>query len=175
MTIMRVEAIHDLAKSTLLNFGASDSHASAVADTITMAERDGCVSHGLYRLPGYVAALKSGKVNGDPSPTVKQLAPAVIQVDGHNCFAPLAIEMGRPALIKAAKTCGIAAMPMVRVHHFAALWPDLEAICEAGLAAFACVSYTPMVIPAGGKKALYGTNPIAFGWPRPGRPPAHDF
>ncbi len=168
---MSVNAIHDLAKSTLMKFGADDINAAAVADTITMAERDGCLSHGLFRLPGYVATLKSGKVNGKARPTVSELAPAVVKVDGHNCFAPHALQAGRPAIIKAAKTCGIAVMPMVGVHHFAALWPDLEEICEAGLAAFSCVNYKPSVIPAGGKKALYGTNPIAFGWPRPGKSP----
>ena len=169
--IMSVEAIHALAKDTLMKFGADAENAAPVADTITMAERDGCVSHGLFRLPGYVATLKSGKVNGKARPSVKSLAPAVVQVDGHNCFAPHALQAGRPALIEAAKTCGIAVMPMVGVHHFAALWPDLEEICQADLAAFACVNYKPSVIPAGGKKALYGTNPIAFGWPRPGRSP----
>ncbi len=25
--------------------------------------------------------------------------------------------------------------------------------------------------PAGGSRPLFGTNPIAFGWPRPNRPP----
>jgi len=169
--IMSVEAIHDLAKKTLMRFGADDYNAAAVANTITMAERDGCLSHGLFRLPGYVATLKSGKVNGEAKPTVKSLAPAVVQVDGHNCFAPHALQAGRAALIEATKTCGIAVMPMIRVHHFAALWPDLEEICDNGLAAFSCVNYKPSVIPAGGKKALYGTNPIAFGWPRPGKSP----
>ncbi len=168
---MSVAEIHDLAKSTLMKFGADGANASAVADTITMAERDGCLSHGLFRLPGYVATLKSGKVNGEAKPSVKSLAPAVVQVDGHNCFAPHALQAGRAALIDAAKTCGIAVMPMIRVHHFAALWPDLEEICDNGLAAFSCVNYKPSVIPAGGKKALYGTNPIAFGWPRPGKSP----
>lgn len=169
--IMSVDAIHELAKSTLMKFGADDVNADAVADTVTMAERDGCLSHGLFRLPGYVATLKSGKVDGKARPTVKSLAPAVVRVNGHNCFAPHALKAGRPELIKAAKTCGIAVMPMVGVHHFAALWPDLEEICQADLAAFACVNYKPSVIPAGGKKALYGTNPIAFGWPRPGKSP----
>ncbi len=169
--LMSVAEIHDLAKSTLSKFGADDANAGAVADTITMAERDGCLSHGLFRLPGYVATLKSGKVDGNAKPTVKSLAPAVVQVDGHNCFAPHALQAGRVALIEAAKTCGIAVMPMIRVHHFAALWPDLEEICDNGLAAFSCVNYKPSVIPAGGKKALYGTNPIAFGWPRPGKSP----
>ncbi len=169
--IMSIDSIHELAKTTLMKFGADAENAGAVADTITMAERDGCVSHGLFRLAGYVATLKSGKVDGKARPKINTLAPAVVQVDGKNCFAPHALKAGRPALIEATKTCGIAVMPMIRVHHFAALWPDLEGICDEGLAAFACVNYKPSVIPAGGKKALYGTNPIAFGWPRPGKKP----
>lgn len=168
---MSVSSIHELTKSTLMQFGADAENAGAVADTVSMAERDGCLSHGLFRLPGYVATLKSGKVNGKARPTVKNLAPAVVQVNGHNCFAPHAVKAGRAALIEAANTCGVAIMPMIGVHHFAALWPDLEEICESGLAAFACVSYKPSVIPAGGRKPLYGTNPIAFGWPRPGKSP----
>ena len=68
--IMSVEAIHSLATKTLTSFGADELNAGAVADIITMAERDGCVSHGLFRLPGYVATLKSGKVNGEARPTV---------------------------------------------------------------------------------------------------------
>ena len=53
----------------------------------------------------------------------------------------------------------------------AALWPETEAIAEAGLVGFACTSYKPMVAPAGAKKALFGTNPISFAWPRPGNSP----
>ncbi len=168
---MTVSEVHALAKDTLMKFGADDENASAVADVITMAEQDGCHSHGLMRLAGYAATLKSGKVNGKARPTVTQLAPAVVQVNGHNCFAPMALKEGREHLIKAAKTCGVAIMPLIGIHHFAALWTEVEPVAEAGLAAFACTSYKPAVIPAGGTKALYGTNPIAFGWPRSGRPP----
>mgnify|MGYP003322008204 CR=1 FL=1 len=53
----------------------------------------------------------------------------------------------------------------------AALWPETEAIAEAGLVGIACTSYKPMVAPAGAKKALFGTNPISFAWPRPGKTP----
>ena len=77
---MSVSSIHELTKSTLMQFGADAENAGAVADTVSMAERDGCLSHGLFRLPGYVATLKSGKVNGKARPTVKNLAPAVVQV-----------------------------------------------------------------------------------------------
>lgn len=168
---LSVNEVYELAKSTLMKFGCDDENANAVADTIARAEADGCHSHGLMRLAGYVATLKSGKVDGKTRPTVKKLAPAIVQVNGHNGFAPYALQEGRPHLIEAAKTCGIAAMPLIGVHHFSALWAEVEPVAEAGLLAFACTSYKPAVIPAGGSKALYGTNPIAFGYPRKGKSP----
>jgi delta1-piperideine-2-carboxylate reductase len=39
------------------------------------------------------------------------------------------------------------------------------------MVAFAFTPSFPYVAPAGGTKPLYGTNPVSFGWPRPGHPP----
>ena len=55
--------IYNLAKKTLLTNGCDDENASILSDTIMRAERDGSHSHGLFRLPSYIAALKSKKVN----------------------------------------------------------------------------------------------------------------
>jgi len=141
-----------------------------VATTVTHAERDGAVSHGLFRVPGYVAALRSGKVNGAASPTVERLSAAAVRVDGGGGFAPTALQVGVPALASAAAETGVAALAVVRAHHFAALWHEVEALAERGLAALACTAYMPAVAPAGARAALFGTNPIAFAWPRPGHP-----
>jgi len=51
------------------------------------------------------------------------------------------------------------------------MWPETEAVAEEGLVAFACTSYKPSVAPAGAAKPLFGTNPISFAWPRPGKTP----
>jgi len=51
------------------------------------------------------------------------------------------------------------------------MWPETEMIAEQGLVAFACTSYKPAVAPAGATKPLFGTNPISFAWPRPGKTP----
>jgi delta1-piperideine-2-carboxylate reductase len=139
--------------------------------TVVTAERDGSLSHGLFRVPGYVASLRSGKVNGHANPQVGHKTPVIVSVHGDNGYAPLAIERGVPALAAAAKTFGVAVMATTHTHHFAALWPETEAIAEQGLIGIACVCYTPMVAPAGGNKPLFGTNPISFAWPRPGRQP----
>ena len=74
-------------------------------------------------------------------------------------------------LAEAAKDVGVAVMSTTHTYHFAALWPETEALAEKGLIGLACVSYIPFVAPAGGNQPLFGTNPIAFAWPRPGRSP----
>lgn len=172
MTVtLKLDEVHALTTSTLGALGASADNAEAIADTITAAERDECKSHGLFRLPGYSVALRNGRIDGRSEPVVTELAPAVVQVDAKGGFAPLALKRGRPALMEKARANGIAALPVVNSHHFAAVWFEVEAIAEAGLVAFAFVNSRSFVAPAGGTKPLFGTNPMAFGWPRRDGPP----
>ena len=166
-----LEEVERLAFDCLSSNGCDEANASAVAATILAAERDGCASHGLFRLPGYVAALRSGKVKGDAAPSIEKAAPGMIRVDANGGFAPLALAAGRDALVEAARTQGVAVMGLVRTHHFAALWIEVEALVQEKLCALACTAYLPAMPPAGGATPLFGTNPMAFGWPRGDAPP----
>jgi len=168
---LSLDEVHALAAGCLAANGCDAENARAVADTITAAERDICLSHGLFRLPGYVASLRSGKVNGEAKPVVEDLAPGVVRVDGKGGFAPLALEAGRAPLSAKARSQGVAALALNDIHHFAALWPEVEALAEQGLCAFAFTAAFPYVVAAGGRTPIYGTNPMAFAWPRPGRAP----
>ena len=168
---LKLDEIFDLAKKTLLANGCDDETASVLADLIMKAERDGSLSHGLFRLPAYVSGLKSGKINGKARPEVKKISSSVIKVLGNNCLAPMIHNKGLPELIKTAKENGVAVLAINNSHHMAAMWPETEAVAEEGLVAFACTSYKPAVAPAGAIKPLFGTNPISFAWPRPGKTP----
>ena len=168
---LTLDEIFDLAKKTLLANGCDDETASILADLIMKAERDGSLSHGLFRLPAYVSGLKSGKINGKARPEIKKISPSAIKVLGNNCLAPMVLNKGIPELVKAAKENGVAVLAITNSHHMAAMWPETEAIAEQGLVAFACTSYKPAVAPAGAIKPLYGTNPISFAWPRKGKTP----
>ena len=168
---LSLDQVRELALTTLKRNGCNDENATAIAETITTAERDGSASHGLFRLPGYVASLKSGKANGTAVPKVTRPRPSVVHVDNDDGFAPLGIIAGRDQLIEAARSQGIAFMALVKSHHFAALWHEVEPLCDAGLCALACTAHTAAVAPAGGDKKLFATNPIAFGWPRKNAPP----
>jgi delta1-piperideine-2-carboxylate reductase len=168
---LTLDEIFNLAKKTLLANGCDDETASILADLIMKAERDGSLSHGLFRLPAYVSGLKSEKINGKARPEIKKISPSVIKVLGNNCLAPMVLYKSIPELIKSAKENGIAVLAINDSHHMAAMWPETEAIAQQGLVAFACTSYKPAVAPAGAKKPLYGTNPISFAWPRKGKTP----
>ncbi|MFK7965771.1 MAG: Ldh family oxidoreductase [Burkholderiaceae bacterium] len=168
---LSLDEIHQLAFDCLSHAGADEHNAGAVATTLAGAERDGSASHGLFRLPGYVAALKSGKVNGKADPTPEAVTPVLFRCAGQNGFAPLAHQRCVEDVSDAARKFGIAVLALSESHHFAALWPETEAYAERGMAALTGVSYMPAVAPAGGAKPLFGTNPISFAWPRPGQTP----
>ena len=95
---LSVEQCYTLALRALRANGCDEPNARAIADVMSAAERDLCHSHGLFRLPAYIGALKSGKVNGSARPTYEHISPAVIRVQGDNGFAPLAQEVGREPL-----------------------------------------------------------------------------
>ena len=170
-TDLTLDDIHALAREVMMANGCDAANADALADIIARAERDGSHSHGLFRVPGYVKALRSGKVNGKAQPQITRRTPSVVHVDGGGCFAPLAQAVGLPVLAEAAAETGAAALSLTGIHHFAALWPETEYLADRGLVGIACTAYMPAVAPAGSKEKLFGTNPISFAWPRPGKSP----
>ncbi|KQM81819.1 oxidoreductase [Sphingomonas sp. Leaf23] len=168
---MTLDAVRAYARATLTRVGLAPAHVAAVAETIVAGERDGCGAHGLYRL--LVAAYSVGcrVVVPDAVPVLDRRAGGVVRVDGRGGFAQLAFDTGRDALVDAARANGIAALAITNVVHFAALWPEVEALVERGLVALAVTANHAWVAPAGGTQPVFGTNPIAFGWPRAGGVP----
>ncbi len=170
-TALSLEEIYSLAKKTLLFNGCDEINAEAVATTVTHAERDGSISHGLFRIPGYTKALRSKKVKGNARPTNTFLTQNTIRVDGDYGFAPTAIKVGIPALVETTNKHGVGILAITNTHHFAALWHETEALAEHNLIGIACTAYMPGVAPAGATKPLFGTNPISFAWPRKNKTP----
>ncbi len=154
--------------AALKKAGCDDSNADAISGTVCAAERDHCHSHGLLRMPGYLKSIAAGKAKPDARPTWSKVAPGVIRGDGDNGFAPLSLGLMAPDLAELAKSQGVACLALTNMHHFAAMWPEMELMTSHGLVAMTMTSAFPIVPPPGGMKPLFGTNPIAFGWPREG-------
>lgn len=151
--------------------GMSTPNAALVAAVVAAAERDGAASHGLLRLDGYIATLRSGWVDGAATPMVTQPAPAILAVDARNGFAQVALAAVRDQAMAVARSQGLAAICISDSHHFAALWPDVEPFAEQGLIALAVVNARSRIVVWGGKRKVLGTNPMAFACPRSDGPP----
>jgi len=170
-TTLTLDEIRQWATRVLLVHGFSNDQASSIADTVTAAERDGCRSHGLFRIAFYVAALKNPTANPRAEPVVSVTDSSVVHVDALQGFCPLALRTGLPPLIDKARLHGTAALAIHNTYNIAALWPEVEMLAEQGLVAFAFTTSNAYVAPAGGQSPVYGTNPMAFAFPRSNKPP----
>lgn len=173
---MPYDQVVELVAEALRRAGCSPSTSLILAKNCVGAEIAGSESHGLFRLEGYLATLRSGWVDGMAQPKVSILSPAHIHVDAANGFAQTALAAARDALIARTRACGIAILTIGGSHHLAALWPDVAPFAEEGLIAISMVNSFACAIPVGAKSAILGTNPLAFAAPVPdGAPFVFDF
>ncbi len=156
----------DLAERVLTANGCDAANARAVAATMIATERDVGRSHGILRLPGHVAMLRGGQVNGRAKPSLARPAPGIVVVEGDGGYAPIAHAIGLPALAEVAAEQGVAVLGIRRTVHFGGLSPEVDWLGARGVAAIACTSTPPYMTAPGGRRPVFGTNPVAFAWPR---------
>ncbi|WP_369062340.1 Ldh family oxidoreductase [Caulobacter sp. 73W] len=171
VVVLSVDEVQAVCAEVLEKAGLSPETADCIARTITAGERDACASHGVYRLPGCVLTINSPRFNKQAKPTITSVTPAFLRADADFGYSIPAFVAAIPQLVEKAKAMGVAILAINNCFHFSALWPEIERLTDHGLAAIAVTPSHGWVAPAGGKSGLLGTNPIAFGWPRPGAHP----
>lgn len=171
MPKLSLSEAHDLVASALTRSRTSAANAACVAQALVGAEADGLKGHGLTRTPIYAAQAKVGKVRGDAVPTLERAAASALRIDAHLGFAYPALELAIAELPALARGSGIAAASIFRSHHCGAAGRHVEALAEAGLVALIFANAPASMAPWGAKRALFGTDPIAFACPLRGRAP----
>jgi (2R)-3-sulfolactate dehydrogenase (NADP+) len=161
-----LEALHELAKKALLEARASEATAEATAKALVYADARGLTSHGVARLPMYLAQLRNGRVDPQAVPRIARDKGAAFLVDAADGLAFDACALAIATGIERARTFGTATVGVTNSHHFGAGAYHLEAVGKAGLVGLA-FSNAPGSMPVwGGTRALLGTNPIAAVFPR---------
>jgi (2R)-3-sulfolactate dehydrogenase (NADP+) len=152
------DALTALAVDSLLAAGALPSTAQSTARALVYADLRGLSSHGVSRLPMYCAQLRNGRVDPLAQPGIVSDRGATVLVDGADGLAYPACDLATSALIERARQFGSAVAGVRRSHHFG--------VGAAGMVGLA-FSNSPAAMPAwGGRRALFGTNPIAAVFPR---------
>lgn len=170
-TNISVPELTELVASYLVSADVSQPNADAVARALVQAEVDGQGGHGLTRIDSYTSQSRVGKVNGHADPVITRTRPGSLMVDVGNGFCYRALEQATEMLPEIARETGIAAAAFVRSHHAGALGQAVERIANAGMLAMMFTNAPSAMTSWGGRRAVFGTNPIAFSAPRRGKPP----
>jgi (2R)-3-sulfolactate dehydrogenase (NADP+) len=171
MATLSISEAEALVADALVRCRTSERNAGIVARALVAAEADGLKGHGLSRVPTYAAQAKVGKVNGFATATSTRPRPAVLAVDAAHGFAYPALDHAVSELPPVAREQGVAAAAIRRSHHCGAAGHPVERLAEAGLVAILFANTPAAIAPWGGSVGVFGTNPIAFACPLPGRAP----
>jgi len=166
-----LDELTQLAARALKKAGASRAMAQATAAALVAAEMEGLTGHGLSRVAQYSEHLRQGRADGRAKPRVIRKKGATCLVDANGGLAFLASALAVKEAIKRARRYGIAFAGVTNSHHFGAAAYHLAAVGEAGLVGLAFTNSPSAINAWGGKKAFYGTNPIAAIFPRREAPP----
>ncbi|MEJ8824509.1 Ldh family oxidoreductase [Variovorax humicola] len=166
MSLHSLQELRTLAQRALESAGASEAQAEPTARALVSAEAQGLPSHGLSRVPMYAGHIKAGRVVGNARPRIQAERAGAVLVDACDGFAFAACELAVKEAISRAGSCGIAIGAVTNSHHFGAAAYHLEAVAAKGFVGLA-FGNSPAAMPAaGGRSALFGTNPIAAVFPR---------
>ncbi|EAT90184.1 hypothetical protein HBI56_045860 [Parastagonospora nodorum] len=162
----------DAVEHILIGNGVPRDNAVIVAKCLVEADLRGVDTHGMNRIPSYMARIREGVLDAGVSPTLRQITPAVAQVDGHNGFGFLAASKGMAAAIDMAQTIGIGMVSVKHSNHFGmSAWVVQQAL-DANMMSLVFTNSSPALPAWGGKSKLMGVSPIACGAPagKKGRP-----
>jgi len=155
-----------LARNALEKAGANPQMAQAAAKHLVCAEEQGLPTHGMSRVPFYCAFLKNGRADGAARPRMAADRAAVCLID--NCdglpYESAAWAVGE--VIQRARRNGIGFAGVTNSAHVGVLGIHLLPIAQEGMVGVAFTNSPAAIPPWGGKRALFGTDPVAFAFPR---------
>ena len=171
MTTERISAadLENVMASALARSGANPAMAKATARALAAAECEGIASHGASRIPQYCGHLRNGRANGAAVPEVRGGKAACV-VDANGGLAFEALRVASDEAVRRAREFGVAYVAVTNSNHFGVAAYHLEPLAAAGIVGLA-MGNSPAAMPAwGGKRALFGTNPVAAVFPRRNAP-----
>jgi len=149
----------------LVTEGVTQSDATLVADTLVQADLWGHQSHGVLRLPWYVARLRSGAMTCETQPEVVTDTGALLLLDGADGIGQVIAKRATMLAIERANAHGIGAVAVRNGNHFGTAMYYTKMAAELGCVALLSTNASPAMAPWGGREKRIGTNPWSIGAP----------
>ncbi len=168
------DAVMTLGCALLERAGALPEHARIVMEHLVTASAMQLHSHGIMRVPQYIAEIEAGIIDPKAEPEIAPRSPSHLAVDGKRSFGQVVGMRMVEALVPLTRKQGVAMANGRHLGHTGRIGAYPEALAEAGLIGLAVCNGAPSghwVAPFGGRDGRISTNPVAVGWPVEGEAP----
>lgn len=171
-----VTAEHALAvcRNAVRRRGLSDEHAQWFAQALVNTSLWGIDTHGLRLLPLYLRELDEGRASPTPLFSTR-MAGTVACVDADNACGTVAGTYAAHAAVRLASEFGAGVVSVRRSNHFGAASVYGDIMARQGMIGLVMTSAASRMAPFNGTRPFFGTNPICFSAPAPGRPFVFDM
>ena len=166
MATLSLQQAEHAAAQALQRAGANAEMARATARALVLAEAQGLGSHGLSRVAQYAAHLRNGRVDGDATPQLLRAKNACAVIDAGCGLAFGACALAVDEAIARAREHGVAFIGVINSHHGGVIADHLRPIANAQLVGLGFANSPAAMPAAGGRHAIFGTNPVAAIFPR---------
>lgn len=166
-----IKDLHSYSMAALASIGMNKRDAQTIADKLTLTDSWGTFTHGNKLLGDYITRIQAGGTNPLGKPRIASEGPAWAIVDGDNAAGQIGCDFAMRKAIDLAKSAGVAYVGVRNTSHFGAagVYPAMAA--EANMIGLAMANDIPSVCAPGSKKAVIGTNPLAYSIPAAKHPP----
>lgn len=148
-----------------VKLGMPAGHAEIMADSLTYANLVGVDTHGVTRLAIYAKRIEAGLIDPKAEPKIHSGLPSVVVVDGANGVGQVIGRKAMDAAIEAAGRTGVGVALARNSQHFGTCSYYCQRAVERNMIGLAFTNAEPGMAAWGGRRACFGTNPIAMGCP----------
>jgi ureidoglycolate dehydrogenase (NAD+) len=152
--------------------GLQQADAICCAQMLVQTSLWGIDSHGVARVPHYLNRLGQGSISPNPKLVFTRTAAGTGQVDGGHGLGFVVCEFAMRHAIELACDAGVGVVGVANSSHCGAIGLYTRQATRAGKIGIAFTHSDSFVVPYGGSKAFFGTNPISIAIPgtNPERP-----
>jgi ureidoglycolate dehydrogenase (NAD+) len=169
--VVSAEALKRFVKEIFRSSDVSDEHAEIWADMLVWANLRGMDSHGVLRIPRYIAYMKNGNIHARPNMKVEKRSGAIAVIDSDWAPGPVALSSAMDEAIGRARECHMGWCIVRNITHGGAIGYFAMQAARAGFAGIVMTASRPLMAYYGAKAPGASTNPIAIAVPGGDHPP----
>ena len=152
----------------LVGCGVPEADAAIVSDSLVQADLWGHQSHGVLRLPWYVARLRSGAMTARTDPAVLSDTGPLVLLDGRHGVGQVLADRARELAVRRAQEHGVGVVGVRDSNHFGTAMYFTRRAAQDGCVAVLTTNASPAMAPWGGREKVVGTNPWSIAAPAAG-------